>query len=198
MKINRSGITFLEIIFALGMSVAIIFVVSQFAGTISGLENLINQQLTAQQDLAQVLQVMTTEVRSAAPSEIGAYPIAAASSSSFIFYSDIDRDGLNDRVRYFFGTSTLERGIVKPTGTPVVYTTSTEVVVPLVMAVDIASSSFYYFGESATSTDAPLADPITLSDIRFIKVLVTASVDASSTQTASYSQTITLRNLRGN
>ncbi|MBS3903600.1 MAG: hypothetical protein KGZ30_04495 [Anaplasmataceae bacterium] len=195
---SRLGFTFVEIILALGMGVIIVVVVSRFATTISDLEGLVNDKLSVQQDLAQALNPLATEIRSAAPSELGAYPIAAASSTEFTFYSDINQNGVIDRVRYFFGTSTLQKGTIEPTGLPLAYVTSSEVVVPVVTGVKIGSSTFQYFDASATSTDTPLSIPINLSDIRFVKVTVTADVTSSTPRPTTYSQTITIRNLRSN
>lgn len=195
---NRHGFTLVEIILALGMGVLIIFVISRFATTISGLEGIVNEKLSIQQDLVQSLQVVTTEIRSATPSELGAYPIVTASSTEFTFYSDVNRDGLVDRVRYFFNTSTLEKGVIVPTGLPFAYVSSSEVVVPVITGVKINSSIFSYFGETATSTENPLVDPITLSDIRFVSVSVTADVSSSTPRPTTHSQTVTIRNLRSN
>lgn len=195
---KRSGLTLMEIILAMGMGVVIVVVLSRFATTINSLEGLVNEKLSVQQDLAQALQIMATEIRSAAPSELGAYPISVAASTTLTFYSDIDQDGLVDRVRYFFGTSTLEKGVVVPTGVPLAYVTSSEVVIPVVGGVKVASSSFSYFGEAATSTETPLVEPVTLSAIRFINVMVTADVSSSTPRPATYSKTITIRNLRSN
>lgn len=197
MKNNR-GFTLVEIILALGMGVIIVFVMGRFATTISGLESIINEKLSVQQDLVQLLQVLSTEIRSAEPSELGAYPIVTASSTEFTFYSDFDRDGLVDRIRYFFNTSTLEKGIITPTGLPLTYVTSSEVVIPVVTGVKVGSSSFVYFGDTATSTANPLTYPLTLSNIRFINVSITADVSSSTPRPTTRSQIITIRNLRSN
>ncbi|MBU3918474.1 type II secretion system GspH family protein [Patescibacteria group bacterium] len=51
------------------------------------------------------IKVILREVRAANIGEDGSFVIEKASATEFIFYSDIDRDGETERVRYFLGTS---------------------------------------------------------------------------------------------
>ena len=48
---------------------------------------------------------MVKEIREARTSDDGSYPIEKARDKEFIFYSDIDKDGEVERVRYFLGTT---------------------------------------------------------------------------------------------
>jgi len=197
---KRSGITFLEIIISVALTSIIVVVLSRFSGTVSSIGKVINQRLQVQQDLEQTLQTIVTEIRSAGPSASGGYALESAASSSFIFYSDVERDGAMERVRYFFGTSTLTKGVTEPTtSTPPVYVTSTESTKIIIGNAIVASSSFAYFGASATSTILPLTSPIDITAVRFVKVTITADVSTSSApRPITFSNTVTIRNLRSN
>ncbi|MEK7094141.1 MAG: hypothetical protein AAB903_02245, partial [Patescibacteria group bacterium] len=126
--------------------------------------------------------------------------LESASTSSIVFYSDVERDGAMERVRYYFGTSTLQKGVTEPTSsTPPLYVTSTEAIKITVPYVKVGSSSFQYFGASATSTMVPLSSPIDVSMVRFMRVSLTADVSTSSApRPITFSNIITIRNLRSN
>lgn len=51
------------------------------------------------------IETMVKEIREARQGDDGSYPIELAGDKEFIFYSDIDRDGKTERVRYFLGTT---------------------------------------------------------------------------------------------
>jgi type II secretory pathway pseudopilin PulG len=81
-------------------------------GAISGLVTLAYraQGYTWQQSLAinearKGIETMVKEIREARPGDDGSYPIEQAADKEFVFYSDIDKDGDVERVRYFLGTA---------------------------------------------------------------------------------------------
>jgi hypothetical protein len=143
---------------------------------------------------------MVTEIRSASPSSQGAYPIESATTSSLVFYSDVDSDGLFERIRYTVGTSTLTRGVIKPTGAPLAYVTSTETVATLMTSLTKTTSSpvFQYYGVGYTGSQAPLAATSTLAtDVRVIRVTFYVDIKPREAPRPAYvSQIVTIRNLR--
>lgn len=62
------------------------------------------QQSRAIAEARQGVETMVKEIRGAKPGDDGSYPIALASNKEFIFFSDIDKDGDTERVRYFLGS----------------------------------------------------------------------------------------------
>src|SRR3989344_2719924 len=171
---QKGGFSVLEIIFALAIFASISLVVINLKSSVGIIDNLVNQRLQSQQDMNQAFQIFSNAVRSAGPSSIGAYPIEAASTSSFSFYSDVDKDGLFERVRYFLVTSTVQQGIIKPAGNPLVYTTSTETTITLIANVTQSTSTaiFSYYDSTYTGSEAALTLPIDASKVRAVKISV--------------------------
>lgn len=62
------------------------------------------QQSVAVDEARRGIETMTREIREARAGDDGSYPIEKAGDKEVIFYSDIDRDGETERVRYFLGT----------------------------------------------------------------------------------------------
>lgn len=63
------------------------------------------QQSIAIDEARRGIETMVKEIRGAKEGEDGSYPIEMAGDKEFIFYSDIDRDGVTERVRYFLGAA---------------------------------------------------------------------------------------------
>ena len=62
------------------------------------------QQSIAIDEARRGIETTVKEIREAGPGDDGSYPIVLAADKEFIFYSDIDKDGQTERVRYFLGT----------------------------------------------------------------------------------------------
>jgi hypothetical protein len=62
------------------------------------------EESTAVNEARRGVELMTKEIRAAKTGDNGSYPIEVADDKQFIFYSDIDKDGETERVRYFLGT----------------------------------------------------------------------------------------------
>jgi type II secretory pathway pseudopilin PulG len=63
------------------------------------------QQSMAINEARKGIETMVKEIREARSGDDGSYPIELAEDKEFIFYSDIDKDGDTERVRYFLGTA---------------------------------------------------------------------------------------------
>lgn len=63
------------------------------------------QQSVAINEARRGVEIMVREIREARPGDDGSYPIEKAGDKEFVFYSDIDKDGETERVRYFLGTT---------------------------------------------------------------------------------------------
>lgn len=151
-------------------------------------------------EVRQTFKTMMVEIRSASISSTGAYPLAAATGTSFIFYSDIDDDGLKERIRYFVDGSTLKKGVIKPTGNPLSYNPSNEVITTAVNNLaNGAQPVFEYYDENYDGDDPPLTSPVNLLAVRLVKV--TIKVDKNPTRPPAAVTMVTqvsVRNLKDN
>ncbi len=198
----RKGFTLFEIIISIGITAVIVLAIGKFSNSISNIGVVINSSLQSNQDLSLAFRAVVTDIRSMGPGSNGAYPIEAATSSSFTFYSDIDQDGIFERVRYYVSTSTFERGVVEPTGNPLAYATSSEVRTIIAPAIIVSTSTplFTYFNDTYTGgTSGTLTGTIDVSAIRVVTVRLTADISTSTApKPVTFTNTITIRNLRSN
>lgn len=187
---NRSGFSFLEVVIALGISLSIIGILVQFTGMVAKVQGSLNAILAANKDVNGVLGAITSELRSATQSAAGGFPVESASTSSIVFYTDTDGDGIIERVRYFISSSTLQKGIIDPTGTPAMYPTSTERIATVLSNVG-AGSGFSFYDQNYTGTQPALVAPV---DPTAVSIVNFTLVETGR----SFSTTAMLRNLKNN
>lgn len=103
-KNSRAGFTLIETIVAIFVFTLI------FGATMAGITMIYRtqgytmDQAVAVNEARRGVDIMATEIRNASYGEDGSYPIEKGGSKEFIFYSDIDKDGDTERVRYFLAT----------------------------------------------------------------------------------------------
>lgn len=195
---KNSGFTLIELVVAMAitMVVAILFVRLSRSLTDGALR--FSGSLVAQQQIQQTLQLMMPEIRSASQSNIGGYPISAAATGTFEFFSDVDRNGTFDKVRYFLNGTTFKKGVVYPTGNPLAYVTSTESVIDVVSNIIPSNQIFTYYDVNATSSlSTPLPSPVDVLRIKTVKVsLVVNQGTVSAPSIVGVEDEATIRNLR--
>ena len=199
---KRSGFSTLEILLVSAMFLGLVFILASFRDNVDDLNNLVGQKLQSRQDLDRFTDQMITEIRSAAPSSQGAYPILAASTSSFTFYSDVDSDNVFERIRYLVSSTTLQRGILEPSGNPLIYDLDDEVITTGIENVVNGTSTpiFTYYGDGYTGTQDPLSATSTeIAAIRSVLITIYADINPENAPKPAFiRQFITIRNLLTN
>jgi hypothetical protein len=142
--------------------------------------------------------VMIRDIREAAYSDEGTFPVVSIDTHEFVFYSDVDRDEYIERIRYFATGTTLQKGTIEPSGTPLTYTLSNEVVT--VVAEDIRNieqsvSTFRYYTENGTE----IATSSNVIDVRFVSVNLVVNINPLRLpEEFTLRSSATLRNLKDN
>ncbi len=123
------------------------------------------------------IKIMSSEIRKMSRAEDGSYTIESASGQTLIFYSDVDNDGLTEKIEYSLSGTNLERKIIEPTGDPYEYTSAETVTVT---ARDIRNGTdpiFKYYDESYTGSEASLGDPVNVTAIKLIEISLDINSD---------------------
>lgn len=141
---------------------------------------------------------LTTAVqnlREASYGEDGAYPIAAAATSTVTFYADVDQDGPVERVRMYLTNETLYRGVTNPTGNPPSYVGQPETVQTVVGYVrnDGTTPLFTYYDAAGMV----LTSPVDISQVAFITMDIRVDLNPQRAPNVyALTGSATLRNLR--
>jgi prepilin-type N-terminal cleavage/methylation domain-containing protein len=197
----KNGFTLVEVMVTITIMTLIMVAVSAFQYNVINFNRSAGVSLNNTQEVQSLMKVMARELRSMVPGSNGAYPISVAATSTVSFFADPDGDGLKDQIRYYVATTTLFRGIIKPTGSPLTYVPGNETI--KILATGIVNSSttpmFEYFTSAYAGTSTALTYPLNIPIIRLIKVNLTIDTDKNkSPNVRTYSTQTTLRNLKDN
>lgn len=198
MKIKniKTGFTLLETLIVLFIFSSLMILVVYFGINISSFNNFLAINMSSQAQIQLTLSSLVSELRSMGPSNLGSYPIEYASQNTLTFFSDIDQDGLFERVRYFLDGTIIKKGVIKPSGSPLIYDLNDENVSDVV---DYVTNNliFSYYPKKFSATDPAMTAPINPNLIRSIKAEITADQTPNiEPGPVSFSTFATIRNFR--
>ncbi len=197
------GFSLVETIVSIGILMVVMIAVYAFESNVFIYNNQAQNQINNTWQAETILKVIAKELRTMVPSATGSYPIYAATDNSITFFSNVDADSSVEQVRYFFvaASSTLNRGVIDPSGSPLGYTGGE---VRKILADGVRASStlpfFQYFDSTYEGTTTPIAQPgSNISNIRFIKInLIIDSDPNRSPSPRVFTTGVSLRNLKNN
>lgn len=197
------GFTLVELLVTMAIVFVIMLGVARFQVNVLTNNNYTTAVISSAQDARSILTTMVKELRSARTGSNGSYAIAQAATNTLTFYSDIYATGLEDQVTYFISTTTLEKEVIIPTGTPpnYVYNQSQETFTILANNIKNGSSTpmFQYYDDTYNGTTSPLAQPVSVSAVRLVQIsLLIDANPAKSPLPITYTSDATLRNLKDN
>ncbi len=191
----------MELLLALSIFLLILWALVTFQVKITEYNKYGGDLLQSSEDARSILRTMVRELRSIKPANNGAYPLAGAATSSITFYSDIDADGLQEQVRYFLLETTLKKGVIKPFGSPLVYSPAQEKLTFLAYNIKNGTSTalFEYFDNTFTGTSTSLVQPVTVTRVRLVRINLLIDADPRrSPLPRLYTSDVTLRNVKDN
>ena len=156
-------------------------------------------QVEAVSEAKRGIETMVKEAREAKQGDDGSYVIEKAEDYEFIFFSDIDKDGETERVRYFVEGSDFKKGVINPTGGSPEYITDPsdpnyeEKIVIISKYVCNEPPIFHYFDKDFQEIPAPAR----LKDTKLMTVYLVINVDPSQPpQDFVLESSVQLRNLK--
>ncbi len=111
---NNTGFSLIEVMVATAILLLILtlgynFIVTGFRASTFNYE-----QQTAIENARRAMEIMTREIRGANTSARGDYPLGRIGEDDFMFYGDINYDGVFERIRYFVDGSKLFKVVTQP------------------------------------------------------------------------------------
>jgi len=199
-KAQGGGFTLVELLISLFIIVLAYQGISKLGRDVFFLNGVIQNNANAEIEVRQAFKNMTKEMRSMNTSNSGSYPLASAASSSVTFFYDVNGDGKNEQIRYYLSGTSLNKGVIIPTGNPLTYVASNESTSTVMHNIYNGSAGvFDYYDTNYTGTSTPLAFPVNVSSVRLIRIslLVNPNV-ARSASTTTFTTQVSMRNLKDN
>lgn len=186
-------VIFITSLLMLGVTAIIVFVFRNYREQIQALGNVYQLTLVSLR--------FANELRNASTGNDGSYAINQAAAQQFIFYSSYGATGpVVDRIRYFLSGTTLYKGIVAPTGSPLSYKLASETVLPVQAYVANGSSPvFYYYDGNYGGTTSPMVQPVNVNNVKYVTINLSVITNPEvSSSTYPFVVGATLRNLKNN
>lgn len=144
------------------------------------------------------VEFMMRDIRESNYSDLGNFPVAAMSTSSLTFYTDLDRDQSVEKVRYYLEGTTLKKSVVNAAGTPLAYSDASadiSVISQYIRNGIQGTPIFRYY----TSTGAEITDYANVQGVAFISVSLVVNVNPERLPGEfTLQSSATLRNLKTN
>lgn len=180
MEHGTRGLTLIEVV----ITVAVLGLVSvtglMFINSAYEAQRVIFQEAQAASEARRGLKAMIAEMREARPGDDGSYILQTANDQELAFFSDADRDGQTERIRYYLNGLNLMRGVIPPQATAPTYPQSQEQSAVIAQFVRNGASALfiYYNGDwPADATNNPLPAPARLSDTKLIHLHLVVDIE---------------------
>jgi prepilin-type N-terminal cleavage/methylation domain-containing protein len=198
---NRSGFTLIEMLVTIAifslLSLGIYSLVAAVLTSSSKQSALLSGNDQARRAVADLVE----ELRNAQASATGSYALATVDDQELVFYSKTTGSTV-DRIHYYLDNGQMKKGITAPSGDPPVYDLDNETVTTVQDDVgNGANPLFYYYDGSYDGvTGTALAQPVNITQVRFVQVNLSIYNKAGSAGTNTYTVTggATIRGLKTN
>lgn len=199
MKISQQGMTLVEALVAICLFAVASALVASFIIFSLRSHLRINEEALATDKVNLNIQNMVEELRKMRTGENGSFPIGLASSNEIIFYADINKDGLTEKINYFLQDDNLMKSVIIPTGEPLEYPIENAKITKLAETVvnDEEAPMFKYLGIDplGEGENIELSQPTDLFRVRLVTVSLIADIGDTGRQRVVESK-VMLRNLR--
>jgi type II secretory pathway pseudopilin PulG len=198
---NKKGYTLFEVLIAISIFIILTFGVAWVLIISLRTNSIVWDQLGGQNEARKVLEQVVDDVRRAEESSLGSYPFEIVSEYEIIFYANIDNDSFRERVHYWLDGTTFKKGVITPSGSPLVYDPIDEQVVEIAHDVVNVSSSvpiFLYYDELYTGTQDSISDPVGLTAVRVIRLQLEIEHDVEKSPVPLHVESVvSVRSLKG-
>lgn len=144
------------------------------------------------------VEFMMRDIREAAYSDLGNFPVAAIATTSFTFYTDLDRDKSVEKVRYYLEGTVLKKSLVNATGVPLVYNDATAEVSTISQYIRNGIQGLPVF-RYYTATGTEITNFSNVQDVAFVSTSLIVNVNPERLPGEfTLHSSATLRNLKTN
>lgn len=170
---KTTGFTLIEILIASGILAIILFAVFGFTHYLSQSYQFSLTQTLSVEEASRTSAQLVREIREIQMGSGGAYPLQQTEDQAITFFTDLDDDGIAEKVRYWLDGTNLNRGVTKAEGTPLSYPEASESV--RLVAGNIVNGNlpiFYYYNQDwpIDELNNPLSHPGRLLSTRLVKI----------------------------
>jgi len=195
-QLRDNGFTFIEMIVAIAVFAIVMLAITTFFTMLYREQATDIVKIEGTNIAGRALEKMGSEMRKMNRAENGTFAIELADEQNFIFYSDADNDGQTEKIEYLLNGTNLERKLTEP-GALLDYS-SAEIITSAASYVrNGADPIFTYYDETYTGSEAPLAYPANVTQIKIVGISMNINVNENYPSGLTHTETkIHPRNLK--
>ncbi|MDO8626437.1 MAG: type II secretion system protein [Candidatus Magasanikbacteria bacterium] len=197
MKSNQSvrGFTLIEVMVAVAISALFFSAVAEIFLTSFKTAGLVSDELEGQSGARRAVNDFVSQFRLASYSSAGDYPLKTANINEIVFYANIDKDNLIEKVRYYLTDTTLYRGVTKPIGNPLSYGSASETAETLLEGVRLNGNPLFTYYPAGIAE--ALVQPVDITTVRLAGIYLRVDKKPTASPTAwSVAARAQMRNLK--
>ncbi len=199
---KNKGFTTIEIALSIFITTLVGVAVFAFMKSVIKNSSMFQTNITSRNQIRLMFKNFSSEVRSSSFGFDGSYIIEMAGSSTFTFYSNIDKDKPTEKISYYLNNDKLMKTVIDFNVSTNKYDigTTTKTVMNYVHS-STSSPIFSYYDSNYDGTDSylPLSYPVNISAIRLISLKVSSSELGARIDTKEVSEIkASIRNLKDN
>lgn len=193
------GMTLIEILTVASIAAIAVVALVRFVVVAYPIQKQTLLQSNANETARIQLERIAREIREARQSESGAYPLVEMQPQRIVFFADVDSDDRVERVRYSLQGTNLQRGVIEPSGDPIVYDEDDERVSTVSSFIQNGTRDiFSYYNGDYPSDTTPLS-PMDLTEVKYIQFLLFVDADPNQrTDAVEVRSQVQIRNLKTN
>lgn len=140
-------------------------------------------------------------IRKARQGDDGSYPVKSADDNDLVLYSDFDKDGITERLHFYYSGGKIYMGVTDPTGgIPKTYPAGDQTIQTISENIvnNASTPVFYYYNKDypGDSVNNPLSSPVNVSQVRLMKIYLQININPYSAPDNIEQQTfVEIRNL---
>ena len=173
---SNRGFTLIEMLIAVAILAIMAVAVSAFFISLYKEQGSDIARIKRIDTAGRVIETMSSEIRKMNRAENGIFPLEIIQEQTLVFYSDVDNDGLTERIEYFLNGTALERKSIEP-GDNLDYS-GTETAAVIAGGIRNGTEPiFKYYDENYTGSEDPLPEPINVTSVKIIEIILDINAD---------------------
>lgn len=196
MDSGKKGFTLLEVLISISIFTVLLLAINQLFLSLYKQQGVDMAALERIQQAGRVTEVLSRELREANRGENGNFAISIAEDDRLVFFSDLDKDGLAEKIAYFLEGTEMKKTVTEP-GDDRSYAGAETT---LVVCREIQNGSvpiFTYYDRNYTGSESSMTAPVDVLRVRLVGISLTLNSLGRNSSYPLHTETkIELRNLK--